>query len=174
MILNQIVAVSSNLAIGKNNDLLWHYPEDLKFFKDTTLNKIIIMGRKTFDSILKPRGKPLPNRFHIVISRSEPAAEIDQVRFVKSLKEAYATADMLIKLHNWNEEVFVVGGAEIYHQSLLDCRKLYITRINKNFDGDVYYSVEYKSHFLLDSVRASSVHPELSYEVWISAPHKSL
>ena len=171
MILNQIVAVSSDHAIGKNNDLLWHYPEDLKFFKEATSNKIMIMGRKTFDSILKPRGKPLPNRFHIVISRSEPAVQMDHVRFVKSIKEAYATADMLIKLHNWNEEVFVVGGSEIYHQSLADCQKLYITRINKYFDADVYYSTEYKSHFLLDSVRASLLHPELSYEVWISAPH---
>lgn len=166
MILNQIVAVSSNLAIGKDNKLLWHYPEDLKFFKETTSNKIIIMGRKTFDSILKPRGKPLPNRFHIVISRSEQKSEFDHVRFVKTLDEAYATADMLIKLRNFPEDVFVIGGAEIYNQSLMDCHKLFITRINKDFDGDVFYSPAYQIHYTRESSRTSLEHPELTFEVW--------
>lgn len=166
MILNQIVAVSANLAIGKDNDLLWHYSEDLKFFKEITSGKIIIMGRKTFDSILKPRGKPLPHRFHIVISRSEPTSILENVRFVKSLKEAYATADMLIKLGNYPSDVFVIGGAEIYNQSLMDCQKLYITKVNKNFDGDVFYSPAYQIHFNRESSRASLEHPELNYEVW--------
>lgn len=166
MILNQIVAVAANLAIGKDNDLLWHYSEDLKFFKETTTNKIIIMGRKTFDSILKPRGKPLPNRFHIVISRTEHQSEFENVRFVKTLQEAYATADMLIKLRGFPEDVFVIGGAEIYNQSLMDCQKLYITKVNKDFDGDVFYSPAYQIHFTRESSRVSLEHPELAYETW--------
>jgi dihydrofolate reductase len=166
LILNQIVAVAANLAIGKDNDLLWHYSEDLKFFKETTSNKIMIMGRKTFDSILKPRGKPLPNRFHIVISRTEHKSNFENVHFVKTLEEAYSTADMLIKLRGMPEEVFVIGGAEIYNQSLVDCKKLYITKVNKDFDGDVFYSPAYQIHFTRESSRASLEHPELSYEVW--------
>lgn len=166
MILNQIVAVAANLAIGKDNDLLWHYSEDLKFFKETTSGKIIIMGRKTFDSILKPRGKPLPNRFHIVISRTEHKSEFENVRFVKTLQEAYATADMLIKLQGHPEDVFVIGGAEIYNQSLMDCQRLYITKVNKDYEGDVFYSPAYQIHFTRESSRTSLEHPELSYEVW--------
>ncbi|MBC7458901.1 MAG: dihydrofolate reductase [Bdellovibrionaceae bacterium] len=166
MILNQIVAIAANLAIGKDNDLLWRYSEDLKFFKETTLNKIIIMGRKTFDSILKPRGKPLPNRFHIVISRTEHKSEFENVRYVKTLQEAYATSDMLIKLRNFPEDVFVIGGAEIYNQSLIDCQKLYITQVNKAFEGDVFYSPDYQIHFTRESFTTSLDHPELSYEVW--------
>jgi dihydrofolate reductase len=166
LILNQIVAVAANLAIGKDNDLLWHYSEDLKFFKETTSNKIIIMGRKTFDSLLKPKGKPLPNRFHIVISRIESKSDFENVRFVKTIEEAYSTADMLIKLQGYAEDIFVIGGAEIYKQTMPDCQKLYVTRVNKPFDGDVFYSPAFQIDFTLESSRPSLEHPEITYEIW--------
>ncbi len=166
MILNQIVAVAANLAIGKDNDLLWHYSEDLKFFKETTSNKIIIMGRKTFDSLLKPKGKPLPNRFHIVISRYEKKSEFENVRYVKTIEEAYATGDMLIKLRGYEENVFVIGGAEIYKQTMPDCQKLYITRINKAFEGDAFFTPAFQIDFARESSRPSLEHPEITYEVW--------
>ncbi len=173
MILNQIVAVAANLGIGKYNDLLWDYPEDLQFFKEMTSGKIMIMGRKTFDSILKPKGKPLPNRFHIVISHYESKLDFENVRFVKSLSEAYAAAKMLITLRKYSEEVFIVGGAEIYRQSLMDCQKLYITQINKTYQADVFYTPAYLEHFKRESIRESSQYPELSYEVWIKSKAES-
>jgi dihydrofolate reductase len=166
LILNQIVAISKNFAIGKNNDLLWHYHEDLKQFKSMTLNKIIIMGRKTFDSILKPKNKPLPNRFHIVISRTQVTSDFENVIFVTHLADAYAAAEKQIKINNYAEDVFVIGGSEIYKQTLNDTKNIYLTRIDKNFDGDVFYSVNFSDQFQLLSARKSVEHNEISYELW--------
>jgi len=122
------VAVGENLAIGKNNQLLWHMPADLKFFKQTTLGHPVVMGRKTFDSV----GKPLPNRRNIVVTR-DPELEIEGVEIVNSLDEALEITK------NEEKPVFIVGGAEIYRQALPKTDTLYLTTIHHTFDADTFF-----------------------------------
>ena len=122
------VATGENLAIGKNNQLLWHMPADLKFFKQTTSGHTVIMGRKTFDSV----GKPLPNRRNIVITR-DASLKIECVEVVNSLDEALAITQTEEK------PVFIVGGAEIYRQALPKTDRLYLTTIHHNFDADTFF-----------------------------------
>lgn len=164
MILAQIVAISMNNAIGKENKLLWHYPEDLKYFKNQTLGKIMIMGRKTFDSF---GGKPLPKRWHIVISRHPNSSVFENVIYVTSFEEAKKIAHDLIKSQDLPEEVMVIGGAEIYKLALAECQKLYITQIHKKYEADAFYPDNYKNLFEKISERKSEVHPELVYQIWI-------
>ena len=160
MILSQIVAISENFAIGKDNKLLWHFPEDLKYFKTHTSGKIMIMGRKTYDSL----GKPLPKRFHIVISRSEIKSEYPNVHFVKTVQEAIEFA--LTKIGEYPEEVMIVGGAEIYLQTRLQCDLLYVTRIPGQFEGDTFYPANFTEGFSLKNRQMSEQHQGLAYEVW--------
>lgn len=162
MILSQIVAVSENGVIGKNNTLLWHYPEDLAYFKKRTTGKIMIMGRKTFDSFKKP----LPKRFHIVISRSNIDSPSENVKYVSSLNEAYRLAEKMTLTGEWPEEVMIVGGGEIYKESLHDTDFLYITRIPGRYDGDTYYSLELPKEFMIAFSQFSEEIPGLRYEIW--------
>ena len=122
------VAVGENFAIGKNNQLLWHMPADLKFFKQTTLGHTVIMGRKTFDSV----GRPLPNRRNIVITR-DSELRIENVEVVNSLDEALEITKTEAK------PVFIVGGAEIYRQALHKTDTLYLTTIHHTFDADTFF-----------------------------------
>ena len=128
-----IVAMSENCVIGHNDKMPWHIPEDLKFFKHMTLNSIIVMGRKTFDSF--PNG-PLPNRFHIVITKTPHLyADKDNVIYCRYEHAArvidhYRTAD---------QRVFIIGGAEIYKLFFNSCAALHITLIDKPFVGDTYF-----------------------------------
>jgi len=122
-----VVAISSNNAIGKNNQLLWHLPADLKHFKNITTGHTIIMGRKTYDSI----GKPLPNRRNIIITRQKDL-QLDGVEVVNSLDEA-------LTLCKDEKEIFVIGGAEIYKQAISICDKIYLTRVHQNFDADAFF-----------------------------------
>lgn len=160
MILSQIVATSENFAIGKDNKLLWHFPEDLKYFKTHTLGKIMIMGRKTYDSL----GKPLPKRFHIVISRTSLKSDFPNVHFVTTIDEAIAFAQT--KIGEYPEEVMVVGGAEIYKQTRQQCDQLYVTRIPGQFEGDTFYPDNFSEGFSLRNRQMSEVHPGLAYEIW--------
>lgn len=149
MILSQIAACSNNRVIGRENRLPWHLPEDLKFFKEKTAGKIIIMGRKTFDSF----PKMLPKRFHIVISRNQKAPyENTNLKFVSSLDEATRLAKNLTG--EWGEEVFIIGGAEIYRLSMAITDRIYLTEIDKNFDGDAYFP-ELGREFKLTAKRSS-------------------
>ncbi|MDN3585227.1 dihydrofolate reductase [Pedobacter aquatilis] len=122
------VAVGENFEIGKNNQLLWHMPADLKFFKQTTSGHTIIMGRKTFDSV----GRPLPNRRNIVITR-DTELKIDGVEVVNSLDKALEITQ------NEEKPVFIVGGAEIYRQALPKTDTLYLTTIHNTFDADTFF-----------------------------------
>lgn len=166
MIISQIVAIGENYAIGKDNQLLWHYPEDLQYFKTKTLNKVMIMGRKTFDSL----GKPLPKRHHIVISRRPPAAEYlnhPRVQFVTTLAEALELAKSAhSKIIPPPDDIMIVGGAEIYKLSLDITDRIYLTRINKSYDGDTFYPQNFQGKFKLSSCQKSTVHPEITYEIW--------
>jgi dihydrofolate reductase len=126
MIVSIVVAISENHAIGKDNKLLWHLPNDLKHFKAITSGHTIIMGRKTYESV----GRPLPNRRNIVITRQNIA--IDGCEVAGSIDGALALcAD--------EAEVFIVGGAEIYKQSMQLTDRIYLTIVHQEFDGDSYF-----------------------------------
>jgi dihydrofolate reductase len=129
MIVSLLLAASENNVIGKNNQLPWHLPDDLKYFKNLTWGLPILMGRKTFDSI----GKPLPGRKSIVITRDQ-SWKHEGVEVVHSLDDAIAKADEL-----GAKEIFVIGGAEIFHSSLPVANRIYLTRIHHDFDGDVFF-----------------------------------
>lgn len=135
MILSHIVAASENNAIGVKNDLPWSIPEDLKFFKDKTLNSVIIMGRKTYESI----GRPLPKRTTIVVSKTSKASDYPEgVLTATSIPEAITLARSVAHSKNINE-VFIVGGGEIYKQSLNLVDKVYLTKVHTQVDADAYY-----------------------------------
>ena len=121
-----VVAMDKNNAIGKDNKLLWHITEDLKYFKTLTSGSVVVMGRKTFESI----GKPLPNRRNIVVSRSLTA--IEGVEMVNSLESA-------LDLVKSCEKVFIIGGGEIYRQSLNLVDRLYITLVDSEYQADTYF-----------------------------------
>ena len=128
MTLSIIVAVASDGAIGRANDLLWHLPADLKRFKELTTGHTILMGRKTFESL--PRG-PLPNRRNIIISRSLPA---------QPGAEVYPTIQQAMEACASVEEVFIIGGGEIYRQLLPDTERIYLTRVQASFpDAEVFF-----------------------------------
>ncbi|MBC7416905.1 MAG: dihydrofolate reductase [Pedobacter sp.] len=126
--INIAVAVSENYAIGKNNQLLWHMPADLKFFKQTTTGHTVVMGRKTFDSV----GKPLPNRQNIVLTR-KTGLEIPGALVVNSLEEAFNSVEQN------DAEIFIVGGAEIYKQALPKVQRIYLTTIHHTFNADTFF-----------------------------------
>ena len=128
-----VVAMAQNGVIGINNDLPWHIPADLKRFKALTVGKPVIMGRKTFDSIFARLKKPLPDRPNIVISRS--GFSHDGVTVFADVK----TALKEIAQKYPDDEIMVIGGASIYEQTLPLTDKLYLTVIEKDYDGDAYF-----------------------------------
>ena len=129
-----IVAIADNNAIGRDNALLWHISEDLKFFKRTTSGCPVIMGRRTFESI----GRPLPKRTNIVVSRGFDAPE--GVVVVPSLDEAYTAASAVIPDLIGNPRCFVIGGGQIYAQSMQDADRLIITHVHTVIeDADTFF-----------------------------------
>jgi dihydrofolate reductase len=122
-----IAAVAENNALGKNNDLLWHLPKDFKRFKEITSGHHIIMGRKTFESF----PKPLPNRTHVIITR--------QKNYVREGCVVVQDLETALSICPKNESVFVIGGGEIYSQSIHLADQLDITRVHHSFDADVYF-----------------------------------
>lgn len=125
--LSIIAAVSQNNVIGKDNKLIWHLPADMQFFKQTTMGHTLIMGRKTFESF----GKPLPGRKSIVVTRQKDW-NFNGVTAVNSLQAAIDTAPK-------NEEVFIIGGSEVYKQAMPLCNKMYLTVIHHDFKGDAFF-----------------------------------
>lgn len=121
-----IVAVAANGVIGNNNSLLWHISEDLRNFKRITSGHPVVMGRKTFKSL----GRPLPNRTNVVVSRT--VTEIEGCRVAASLDEAIA-------MFPEDEEVFIIGGAQIYAQALDAADKIYLTRVEHDYEGDTSF-----------------------------------
>ena len=127
--LSIIVAKAKNNIIGKNNKLIWHLPEDLKHFKNLTTGHTIVMGRKTFESL----GKPLPNRKHVIFSQNPDFKVNDEnVEVVHSLLQ-------IQDLIEGKEEAFVIGGAMIYNFLMPYVKKMYVTEIEKDFDGDAFF-----------------------------------
>ena len=131
MLISIIVAVSENGVIGKDNQLLWRLPDDLKRFKKLTLGHPIIMGRKTFDSI----GKPLPGRTSIVITRDTNFG-MEGIVVVHSVENALLEAEKLE-----TEETFIIGGGEIYSSALKLANRLYVTEVSTIISGDTYFNI---------------------------------
>lgn len=122
-----IAAVAQNNALGKNNKLVWHLPNDFKRFKSLTSGHHIIMGRKTFESF----PKPLPNRTHIIITRQKEY-QAEGCIIVDSIDKALAICPK-------DEDLFIIGGGEIYTLGLPFADKIEITRVHYNFEGDTYF-----------------------------------
>lgn len=130
-----IVALSSNRCIGRHNKLPWHLPNDLKYFKRTTMGCPIIMGRKTWESL----GRALPGRTNIVITR-QPAYQAENARVVTSLDAALRLAQS-VALIDGAERVMVIGGGEIFAQALPQADYLYLTEVHADVVGDVFFPV---------------------------------
>lgn len=135
MLISLIVAHSSNRVIGIDGQLPWHIPDDLKYFKAITLGKPIIMGRKTFDSI----GKPLPGRLNIIITKNTDLT-IEECVVVNNLEAAITEAKNYFKTQDTDqEEIFIIGGAQIFKQSMEFANKIYITEVHAEYAGDVFF-----------------------------------
>lgn len=132
MILSHIVAVSENDVIGVNNDLPWDIPEDMKFFREKTKGKALIMGRKTFESV----GHPLPKRLNIVVTRQKDYSPEGAV-VVGSVDEALKLCEA--KTSEYGDEVFIIGGGQIFKDTIDMVDIIYLTRIHKDYDGDIKY-----------------------------------
>lgn len=132
MKISLVVAASLNNAIGKNNQLLWHLPKDMRFFKNTTWAMPVIMGRKTFESL---GSKPLNGRLNIIISRNK-TFNAEGVIVVDSIKAAIGIAEQ----ENY-KQVYVIGGGEIYKEAILVADQLYITRVQTEIEGDTFFPI---------------------------------
>ena len=125
-----IAAIAENGAIGKDGEIPWHIPEDLKHFKQKTTGHPVIMGRKTFES-LPENYRPLPDRTNIVLTRSN--MEKEGIRVARSMDEAYSIAKEI------DDEVFIIGGASVYEQALPEADRMTLTEVKKEVDGDTFF-----------------------------------
>lgn len=141
MSISLIVAAATNHAIGKNNQLLWNLPNDMKFFKNNTWAMPVLMGRKTFEAL----GKPLPGRFNIVITRKndwKPAGMTVVHSLEEGIEAAYAA--------NYND-IMIIGGGQIFREAILVADKIYLTRVDAHLEGDTYFPVLDKKDWLMTS-----------------------
>lgn len=134
MILSHIVAAAANDVIGVNNDLPWNIPEDMKFFREKTKGKALIMGRKTYESV----GHPLPNRLSVVVTRKSDYPSPSPLVVIQpnlNLAIEYCRG----QVSKYGEEIFVIGGGDIFKESMPLVDIIYLTRIHKDFAGDIKY-----------------------------------
>jgi dihydrofolate reductase len=160
MNISLVVAASKNNAIGKDNQLLWHLPKDMRFFKNTTWAMPIVMGRKTFESI---SGKALNGRLNIVVTRQTNFSALD-VSAVNSIEAAVALAE----LQDY-KELFVIGGAEIYQQTLPLANTVYLTRVDAIIEGDSFFPTLGEEWKLIseESFQADAKHAyPFHFQVW--------
>jgi dihydrofolate reductase len=148
-----IVAHDPNLVIGKDGTLPWHYPEDLKYFKRVTMGHPILMGRGVFEELDE---EPLPGRENIVLSRSKTYDHVPTFSSIEEALDYLRLADL----------VFVIGGGEVYRQTISKADKLFVTEINETFDGDTYFP-EYRNDIgsVWKEIKRED-HPELSFVVY--------
>lgn len=164
MIVSIVVAASTNNVIGKDNQLLWKLPNDMKFFKNTTWGMPVIMGRKTFESL----GKPLTGRTNIIITRQTGYAP-EGTHIARDLEEAIAlAADADAR------EAFIIGGGEIYKLSLPYTQRIYLTRVHTTVEGDTYFpAIDEREWELLSQLdfKADDKHLyDYSFQVWQRKP----
>ncbi len=161
MILLAIAAMGKNRVIGSNNKLPWSIPEDMKFFREKTKGNVMIMGRKTFESL---GGKVLPDRFHIVVTRNKSYVfHHPQVQIVSSLEEAIQLANDRCES---SEEVFLIGGGDLYNQSLQLLNGIYLTVIDREYPGDTVFPEFDENDFKLISKRDCPGEPSFSFHFY--------
>ena len=168
MQINIIAAIGKNRELGKDNKLLWHIPEDFKRFKDLTSGYVVIMGRKTYES-LPEKFRPLPNRVNIVITRNKNVVEqfiapkIDGAMNRTTTIFCNSIEIALDKAKEFNDEIFIIGGAEIYKQGIKYADKLYLTLVDKEYlDADAFFP-EY-GEFKLFKLVGEGVEDNLHYK----------
>jgi dihydrofolate reductase len=151
---------TKNRAIGKNNGLLWHIPDDLKRFKDLTNGHPVIMGRKTWES-LPEKFRPLPNRTNLVVTR-QANFEAVGATIMHSLEDACAAAGAA----EGSDEIFIIGGGELYREALPITNRLYLTLVNQDRDGDIYFP-EYVKEFQKKVEEKPGNYNDLTY-TWLT------
>jgi dihydrofolate reductase len=132
MIISLVAAVATNRVIGKDNDLPWRLPDDMKFFMETTINHFVVMGRKSYEA-LPPKFKPLPNRVNIIITR-QTDYQAGNCIITGTIEEALKYAET----HN-QREVFIIGGGNIFTQAMPLADKLYLTEVKASIEGDTFF-----------------------------------
>lgn len=151
-----IWAMTKNNLIGKDNDLPWHYKEDLQYFKKTTLNKDVLMGYNTYLSIFNRLGHSLPNRNNFVLCNNLTIED-------NSITQVTSLDDFINEYKNREKEIFIIGGASVYSQTLPVADRLYITMINKDYEGNVYFpQIDLSNYELIKK----EDHSELSFLVY--------
>ncbi len=162
MIVSIIVAAGTNNAIGKDNQLLWHLPKDLQFFKQTTWAMPVVMGRKTFESL---GGKPLNGRVNIIITRQKDWSH-EGVVVVHSLADA-----LFFAKESDYKEVFIAGGGEIYAQAMSQANKIYMPRVDAVIEGDTFFPEIDSSDFALSNEVSHAAHEKhaygFSFQTWL-------
>lgn len=155
--MNLIVAVDKNWAIGNQNRLLVSIPADMKFFRETTMNKVVVLGRKTLESF--PNGLPLKKRTNIVITRDKNYQVKDAI-VVHSVEEA------LKELEKYSEEeIYVIGGESIYRQMLPYCKVAHVTKVNHAYEADTYFpNLDEKDEWVVTGVSEEQTYFDLEYE----------
>lgn len=156
--LSLVVAMGKNRAIGKDNQLLWHLPADLKNFKKLTMGAVMIMGRKTFESI----GRPLPGRTTIIVTR-DTDYKVEGAQITNSFDKALALASELSS----DREVFIVGGGEIYRLALPKCDRIYLSEVDLAPAADTFFP-EFEGFNLVstETHEAQGDYPQWSYQIW--------
>lgn len=150
--LAMIACVSKDLGLGNNGELLWHIPEDMKFFRETTSGGIVVMGRKTFESI----GRPLPKRRNVVLSRHE--VKVDQVEGCGSIEE------VIKLLQEANEQKFIIGGASLYETFLPYVETLYLTEVNAQKPADTFFPKWDRKQFKVQKLKSGS-YGDIEYQI---------
>ena len=155
--MNLIVAVDKNWAIGKDNKLLVSIPQDMKFFRETTMGKVVVMGRKTLESF--PGGQPLKKRTNIVLTR-------DKNYQVKDAIVVNTVDELLQELKKYDEEeIYVIGGESIYRQMLPYCKVAHVTKINHAYEADTYFpNLDEKDEWVVTGVSDEQTYFDLEYE----------
>ena len=133
IIISHVVALSNNNVIGVDNDLPWNLKTDLNHFKDYTTNKIIVMGRKTFESI----GRPLPNRINYIVSNT--IKDLDGASIFKSTEDALESAKEICNMNENYDEIVIIGGGYLFRDTLSITNKLVLTNVDCDIEGDVFY-----------------------------------
>lgn len=155
--MNLIVAVDKNWAIGNGNKLLVSIPQDMKFFRETTMGKVVVMGRKTLESF--PGGQPLKKRTNIVLTR-------DKNYQVKDAIVVNTVDELLLELEKYDEdEIYVIGGESIYRQMLPYCKTAHITKINHEYEADTYFpNLDEDDEWVVTGISDEQTYFDLEYE----------
>ena len=168
---SHICAIAQNHTIGINNQLPWNISADMKFFKEKTWKKIVVMGRKTFESL----PKPLAHRLNIVISRNKNYQVPNSVLLCNSLASVYTLCESMDR-SLYGDEVFIIGGGEIYKQSLPKVSFIYLTLVHQNYTGDSFYPLIPKDQFRQIHKKTHSGNPSFSFITYqrIKDPNEKL